>query len=86
MSVIERWLARKRDLVRVGDDWTADHMSPEERLQWVEIVPAEQLRGAVSVLEWLVSLDDPSVEARELRRSVSLGQIIERAREALGGQ
>lgn len=35
--------------------------------------------------EWLVSLDDPEdVDGREQRRTVTLDQIIARAREALG--
>jgi hypothetical protein len=44
-------------------------------------------QGAVSVLEWLVSMDDPDdPSGLEARRTVTLTAIIERARAALGGQ
>jgi hypothetical protein len=68
--------------------WTTDMRVVYERdTAEVEYVPAEQLRGAVEVLEWLVSMDDPEdVIGRAERQTVTLTKIIERARAALRGQ
>jgi len=66
--------------VAMGEEWTADQADAI-----VEIVlEAAQPRGAVSLAEWLVSLDTP--EGREERRTVTLTRIIERAQAVLAAE
>lgn len=46
-SARERWIVRKRDLVRVPADWSMPQNDPE-RVHWQEVVLPDQARGAIS--------------------------------------
>lgn len=56
-----------------------------ERAAWTEPPPDRALRACYELAEWLVRLDDPEdVLAREERRTLTLTEIVERARAAVG--
>jgi hypothetical protein len=62
-----------------GEDPHCPHHGYEAVIQRLR----HELAGAVSVLEWLVAMDEPGNADRP---TVTLTEIIDRARGALGGQ
>ncbi len=92
MSVVERtWTLAVCATCGERDDRVKEDACPtcgsEAPPRLVAVVPADTYRGAVEVLRWLTSMDDPDDAAGlEARRTVTLTAIIDRARAALGGQ